>query len=85
MSPAYSTSAVCAYCSASIRLASAYAEGARESTYAVALKTIGAGLMTAMLITAAAAAYLLARRLSHRIGIAALMGAGSGMVGLYLS
>jgi ABC-type Mn2+/Zn2+ transport system permease subunit len=54
-------------------------------TVVVALKTIGAGLMTAMLITPAAAAYLLARRLGRMILIAAIIGAGSGIVGLYLS
>jgi manganese/iron transport system permease protein len=54
-------------------------------TIVVALKTIGAGLMTAMLITPAAAGYLLARRLSRMLWIAVLIGAGSGVVGLYLS
>jgi ABC-type Mn2+/Zn2+ transport system permease subunit len=54
-------------------------------TVVVSLQTIGAGLMTAMLITPAATAYLLARRLSRMMIVAALIGAGSGIVGLYLS
>lgn len=54
-------------------------------TVVVSLKTIGAGLMTAMLITPAAAGHLLAKRLSHMMLIAALIGAGSGVVGLYIS
>jgi ABC-type Mn2+/Zn2+ transport system permease subunit len=54
-------------------------------TVVVALQTIGAGLMTAMVITPAASASLLTRRLAHMMAIAALIGAGSGVVGLYLS
>lgn len=54
-------------------------------TVVVSLQTIGAGLMTAMLITPAAAGSLLARRLSRMMLIAALIGAGSGLAGLYLS
>ena len=54
-------------------------------TVVVSLQTIGAGLMTAMLITPAATAYLVARRLSRMMIIAALIGAGSGVAGLYLS
>ena len=54
-------------------------------TVVVSLKTIGAGLMTAMLITPAASGYLLTRRLSRMMLIAALIGVGSAIVGLYLS
>ena len=54
-------------------------------TVVVALQTVGAGLMTAMLITPAATGYLLARKLSHMIGIAVLIGVFSGIAGLYLS
>ena len=54
-------------------------------TVVVSLKTIGAGLMTAMLITPAASGYLLTRRLSRMMLIAALIGAGSAVVGLYRS
>lgn len=54
-------------------------------TVVVSLKTIGAGLMTAMLLTPAATAALLTKRLPRLMLIAALIGAGSGVVGLYLS
>lgn len=54
-------------------------------TVVVSLQTIGAGLMTAMVLTPAAAASLLTKRLSHMMLIAALIGSGSGLVGLYLS
>jgi ABC-type Mn2+/Zn2+ transport system permease subunit len=52
-------------------------------TIVVALKVIGAGLMTALLITPAAAGYLLARRMGSMMLIAAGIGAGSGLIGLY--
>ena len=55
------------------------------ATVVMSLKTVGAGLMAAMLITPAAASSLLARRLPRMMGIAAMIGAGSGLVGLYLS
>lgn len=54
-------------------------------TVVVSLKTIGAGLMTAMLLTPAATAALLTKRLPRLMFIAAMIGAGSGVVGLYLS
>jgi ABC-type Mn2+/Zn2+ transport system permease subunit len=54
-------------------------------TVVVSLKTIGAGLMTAMLITPAASGYLLTRRLSRMMLVAALIGVGSAVAGLYLS
>src|SRR5688572_7340695 len=54
-------------------------------TVVVSLQTVGAGLMAAMLITPAATGYLLAKRLSTMMLIAILVGAGSGVVGLYLS
>ena len=54
-------------------------------TIVVSLQTLGAGLMTAMLITPAAAAHLLTKRLSRMMLLAALIGAGSGIVGLYIS
>ncbi len=54
-------------------------------TVVVSLKTIGAGLMTAMLITPAATGYLLTKRLSRMVGIAALVAVGAGVAGLYLS
>lgn len=54
-------------------------------TVVVALQTVGAGLMTAMLITPAATGYLLARRLPRMLAIAAAVGVFSGVAGLYLS
>jgi manganese/iron transport system permease protein len=54
-------------------------------TVVVALQTVGAGLMTAMLITPAATGYLLTRKLAHMITVAVLIGILSGVVGLYLS
>ena len=54
-------------------------------TVVVSLQTIGAGLTTAMIITPAATASLIARRLSRMMIIASLLGVGSGIVGLYLS
>jgi manganese/iron transport system permease protein len=54
-------------------------------TVVVSLQTIGAGLTTAMLITPAAAASLVTRRLSRMMLVAGLVGAGSGVFGLYLS
>ncbi len=54
-------------------------------TVVVSLQTVGAGLMTAMLITPAATGYLLARRLPGMLAIAVAVGVLSGVVGLYLS
>lgn len=54
-------------------------------TVVVSLQTVGAGLMTAMLITPAATGYLLSKRLNRMMLIAVLVGAGSGVSGLYLS
>lgn len=54
-------------------------------TIVIALQTVGVGLMVAMLITPAAAASLLTRRLPVMMALAALIGAVSGIMGLYLS
>lgn len=54
-------------------------------TVVVSLQTVGAGLLTAMLITPAATGYLLARRLSSMLAIAIAVGVASGIAGLYLS
>jgi ABC-type Mn2+/Zn2+ transport system permease subunit len=54
-------------------------------TIVVALQTVGVALTVAMLVTPAAAASLLARRLPGMMAVAALIGAGSGVLGLYLS
>jgi manganese/iron transport system permease protein len=54
-------------------------------TVVVALQTVGVGLMVAMLVTPAATASLLARRLPVMMALAAGVGALSAVVGLYLS
>lgn len=54
-------------------------------TIVVALQTVGVALMVAMLVTPAAAAYLLTRRLPVMMVLAAFIGALSGVVGLYIS
>lgn len=51
----------------------------------VSLRTVGVALMVAMLVTPAATAYLLTRRLLPMMALAAFIGALSGVVGLYLS
>lgn len=54
-------------------------------TIVVSLQTVGVGLVAAMLVTPGATAYLLARRLSTMMLIAAGVGAFSSVTGLYLS
>jgi manganese/iron transport system permease protein len=54
-------------------------------TVVVSLQTVGAGLLTAMLITPAATGYLLARRMSSMLLIAIAVGIISSVTGLYLS
>lgn len=54
-------------------------------TIVLALQTVGVALMSAMLVTPAATAYLLTRRLPAMMALAAAIGATSGVVGLYLS
>jgi ABC-type Mn2+/Zn2+ transport system permease subunit len=51
----------------------------------VSLQTVGVALMVAMLITPAASAYLLTRRLPVMMLLAAVFAALAGVVGLYLS
>ncbi|HZW05106.1 MAG TPA: metal ABC transporter permease [Anaerolineaceae bacterium] len=51
----------------------------------VSLQTVGVALMVAMLVTPAATAYLLTRRLPVMMGLGALIASFSGVVGLYLS
>jgi len=51
----------------------------------VSLRTVGVALMVAMLVTPAATAYLLTRRLLPMMVLAAFIGALSGVIGLYLS
>ncbi|HET9589091.1 MAG TPA: metal ABC transporter permease [Anaerolineales bacterium] len=54
-------------------------------TVAVSLQTVGVALMVAMLVTPAATAYLLTRRLSRMMILAAVFASLSGVIGLYLS
>ncbi|GAP08076.1 MAG TPA: metal ABC transporter permease [Anaerolinea thermolimosa] len=51
----------------------------------VSLQTVGVGLVAAMLVTPAATAYLLARRLPAMMALAALFGALSSVTGMYAS
>jgi len=54
-------------------------------TIVVSLQTVGVALMVAMLVTPAAAASLLTRRLPAMMALSALIGACSGVAGLYVS
>jgi len=54
-------------------------------TVAVSFQTVGVALMVAMLITPAAAAYLLTKRLPIMMILAAIIASASGVIGLYLS
>jgi len=54
-------------------------------TVVVSLQTVGVSLAVALLITPAASAYLLTRRLFPMMLVSALIGAVSSLVGLYLS
>ena len=54
-------------------------------TIVVSLQTVGVALMVAMLVTPAATAYLLTRRLPVMMILAATIASISGIVGLYLS
>jgi ABC-type Mn2+/Zn2+ transport system permease subunit len=54
-------------------------------TVVVSLQTVGVALMVAMLVTPAATAYLLTRRLWHMMIAGAVIGAASSVIGLYVS
>lgn len=54
-------------------------------TIVVSLQTVGVALMVAMLVTPAATAHLLTRRLPTMMALSACIGALSGVLGLYLS
>jgi manganese/iron transport system permease protein len=54
-------------------------------TIAVSLQTVGVALMVAMLVTPAATAYLLTRRLPYMMALAAALASLAGVIGLYLS
>ncbi len=54
-------------------------------TIVASLRTVGVALMVAMLVTPAATAQLLVRRLHHMMVVSAFLGALSGVIGLYAS
>jgi len=54
-------------------------------TVVLSLQTVGIGLMLAMLVTPASTAHLLTKRLPPMLLLGALLGALSGIIGLYLS
>lgn len=54
-------------------------------TIVISIQSVGVGLVAAMLVTPAATAYLLTRRLPSMMVIAALVGALSSVLGLYIS
>jgi manganese/iron transport system permease protein len=54
-------------------------------TIAVSLQTVGVALMVAMLVTPAATAYLLTKRLPIMMILAAAFASAAGVIGLYLS
>lgn len=54
-------------------------------TIVVSMQTVGVGLVAAMLVTPAATAYLLTRRLPTMMALSAGFGAFSSLAGLYLS
>ena len=54
-------------------------------TIVVSLQTVGVALMVAMLVTPAATAYMLTKRIPVMMGLAALNATLSGFIGLYLS
>lgn len=54
-------------------------------TVVVSIQTVGVALTMAMLVTPAATAYLLTRRLWHMMIVGAVIGAVSSVIGLYLS
>lgn len=54
-------------------------------TIVVSIQSVGVALVAAMLVTPAATAFLLTRRLPSMMGVSALVGASSSVVGLYAS
>ncbi len=54
-------------------------------TIVVSLRTVGVGLVAAMLVTPAATAYLIVRRLAPMMAVAAGLGLVSSLIGLYIS
>jgi ABC-type Mn2+/Zn2+ transport system permease subunit len=51
----------------------------------VSLQTVGVALMVAMLVTPAATAFLLTRRLPTMMALAAVFASVAGVIGLYIS
>ncbi|PKN95021.1 MAG: manganese ABC transporter permease [Chloroflexi bacterium HGW-Chloroflexi-6] len=54
-------------------------------TVVISLQTVGIGLVAAMLVTPAATAFLLTRRLARMMVFSAVLGAISSVIGLYVS
>ena len=54
-------------------------------TIVVSLQTVGIGLVSALLVTPAATAHLLTRRLPRMMAIAAALGVAASVIGLYAS
>ena len=54
-------------------------------TIVVSMQTVGVGLVAALLVTPPATAYLITKRLPEMMGLSALIGAVSAIVGLYVS
>ena len=54
-------------------------------TIVVSLQTVGVGLVAALLVTPAATAYLLTRRLAVMMAVSAVIGVAASVVGLYVS
>ena len=54
-------------------------------TVVLSLQTVGIGLMLAMLVTPASTAHLLTKRLPSMLLVGAILGASSGIIGLYVS
>lgn len=54
-------------------------------TVVISIQTVGVGMSAAMLVTPAAAAYLITRRLPIMMMVSALIGALSSVIGLYIS
>lgn len=54
-------------------------------TVVISLQTVGVGLVTALLVTPAATAYLVTRRLPSMMMVAAILGALASIIGLYMS
>ena len=54
-------------------------------TIVVSLQTVGVGLVAAMLVTPAATAFMLTRRLAAMMAVSAVIGAAASVIGLYVS